>query len=360
MLETETDMLRTLASGTYKLEQLYELGAERLDLERDRGLEPPTPRHPTDARWKHRLRSALASLQRQGQAARIARSTWLIHGSVQRPRRMLLIDVTGTLCEVELRMQDAIALLASLEEPCDLVLTDPPYGLGRQRGDDSEQPYARDSSKILGGYVDVDPEAYEDFTRRWVAAAAQAMRPGGQLVCVTGSQRAAVVQCVAEQVGLNWVCSIPAKHEFALYSRRRPSVSAYWMLTVMCRGPVGNPLRTFNVAPDLPKAASGNNYPLAWWTNNGRADRPGLLRYDNALPQPLVDRAVFSFSDPGALIVDPYVGSGTTVKAALRLGRRCLAGDLNPEAVRFTAASLLDEHLWPAERQPALFDLDAA
>src|ERR1039458_6260354 len=186
------------------------------------------------------------------------------------------------------------------------------------------------------------------------------MRPGGQLVCVTGSQRAAIVQCVAEQVGLNWVCSIPAKHEFALYSQRRPSVSAYWMLTVMCRGPVDNSKRTFNVAPDLPKAASGNNYPLAWWTNNGRADRPGLLRYDNALPQPLVDRAVFSFSDPGALIVDPYVGSGTTIKAALRLGRRCLAGDLNPEAVRFTAASLLDEHLWPAERQPALFDRDLA
>jgi hypothetical protein len=38
--------------------------------------------------------------------------------------------------------------------------------------------YRRDHVKIMGGYVDVDPAEYADFTAGWVAAAAIALRPG--------------------------------------------------------------------------------------------------------------------------------------------------------------------------------------
>jgi hypothetical protein len=150
------------------------------------------------------------------------------------------------------------------------------------------------------------------------------------------------------------VSQIVARKVFPLMTSRRPS-SAHWCVTVMCRGPLTNPKRVFNTPPDLPKAASGANYPLDWWDSNGRADRPGLLRYDNALPLPLVSRLVHAFSDPGELVVDPMLGSGTTPIAAHLASRRFIGADLHPAAVRFAAARLLDEHLWPAWRQPALF-----
>jgi site-specific DNA-methyltransferase (adenine-specific) len=45
-------------------------------------------------------------------------------------------------------------------------------------------------------------------------------------------------------------------------------------------------------------------------------------------------------SAPGDLVADPFMGSGSVGVAALRNGRRFCGTDLNPEAVRLTAARL--------------------
>ena len=47
-------------------------------------------------------------------------------------------------------------------------------------------------------------------------------------------------------------------------------------------------------------------------------------------------------------------GGGTTAIAAWQANRRSTGGDVNPHAIRFTAARLLLEHAWPADRQPSL------
>lgn len=52
--------------------------------------------------------------------------------------------------------------------------------------------------------------------------------------------------------------------------------------------------------------------------------------------------------------VRPPVGGGTTAVACWRTGRRFTGGDLNPHALRFSAARLLAEHAWPDDRQPEL------
>jgi DNA modification methylase len=113
--------------------------------------------------------------------------------------------------------------------------------------------------------------------------------------------------------------------------------------------------RVFNVPRDLPRANSGVDYPVDLWLAIGRSDRRGLLRYDNAVPERLVSRLVATFSNEADHVVDPFVGSGTTAKVCYDLRRRFTGGDINIEAIRFTMARLLDEHLWPAEANPTLF-----
>ena len=80
-----------------------------------------------------------------------------------------------------------------------------------------------------------------------------------------------------------------------------------------------------------------------------------MVRYDNSLPLRMVLRAVRAFSGPGEHVVDPCLGGGTTAIACWQAGRRFTGGDLNPAALRFTAARLLAEHAWAADRQPTLF-----
>jgi DNA modification methylase len=304
-------------------------------------------------------RSALQTLKASGRAERVGRGVWALHGSTERPERLMLILPGGALADFQLRLQDAMDLLAGLDEPADLVVTDPPCALRRGTAASSaHRVYGRDASKVVPGYIDVDPGAYEEFTFAWVAAAAAALRHAGQLAVVTGPQQGALVQYAAERSGLTWVSSIAAFREFALRSTRRPACS-HWTVTVMCRGPLGHPRRVFHTPSDLPKSRSGTDYPLDWWESNGRADRPGLLRYDNSLPLRLVERIMTTFSDIDAHAVDPFVGGGTTAIAAHRTRRRFTGGDRNPHALRFTAARLLREHVWPAARQPALFELAA-
>ena len=45
-------------------------------------------------------------------------------------------------------------------------------------------------------------------------------------------------------------------------------------------------------------------------------------------------------SSPADVVADPFMGSGSVGVAALRLGRRFLGSDINPEAVRLTADRL--------------------
>ena len=354
MLASEADVLRTLRVGTYTLEQLYQLCEQHAPVARDGGHDP-VPDHAGDTRWKRRVRGALQGLRRSGRAARTGRSSWAIQGTAECPTRLLLIVAGAEPREFELRLQAAVELLAQLEEPVDLAVCDPPWALRRGRGHFADgNGYRRDHTRVVPGYVEVDAERYLEFTGGWVAQAAAALRPAGQLAVITGPQRAAVVQCAAENAGLTWVSSVVARREFPLATLRRPA-SAHWTITVMCRGALSNPRRVFNPPRDLPAARSGHPYPLDWWAEgNGRADRPGLLRYDNSLPLPLVLRLVKAFSDPGAHVVDPFLGGGTTAVACWLTDRRFTGADLNPHGIRFTAARLLDEHAWPADRQPSL------
>lgn len=62
--------------------------------------------------------------------------------------------------------------------------------------------------------------------------------------------------------------------------------------------------------------------------------------YPTQKPLALLERVIAATTDPGSLVIDPFVGSGTTAVAAQRLGRRFVAGDCSPQAIEVARGRL--------------------
>jgi len=75
--------------------------------------------------------------------------------------------------------------------------------------------------------------------------------------------------------------------------------------------------------------------------------------YPTQKPRALLDRLIEACTTPGDLVLDPYVGSGTTLAAALDAGRRCIGIDLNPEALEITTERLKQMGVVPQRWQVA-------
>lgn len=65
--------------------------------------------------------------------------------------------------------------------------------------------------------------------------------------------------------------------------------------------------------------------------------------YPTQKPLKLLERIVRASSAPGSLVVDPFAGSGTTLVAAFRLGRRFVGVDIGELAVATSAERLTAE-----------------
>lgn len=77
-----------------------------------------------------------------------------------------------------------------------------------------------------------------------------------------------------------------------------------------------------------------------------------VLGYPTQKPEALVDRVIRAASNPGDLVLDCFMGSGTTQAAAMKLGRRFIGADINLGAIQTStkrligvAAELRQKHL---------------
>lgn len=357
VLRTERDVLDTLRGKTIRLSDLYRACEDAGVTTRASGRDLIHGR--TDLRWKRRARNALQSAKAAGAARRVDREQWVLDGTAERPACLLLL--LGDQCLVEVVLSDAGRFLAEQDEQPDLILADPPWGLGvnetgRRDRDNAERQYARNAQQVVSGYVDVPTHLYQEFTERWVTSAASLLRPGAYLAIVTGPAQAAGVQVAAEAAGLEFLNQLIVPRPFALPTSRRFS-HAHSCVTVLCQGPERNRARFFAVPADMPKAKSGRDYPLDVWSDVGKHERRGQLRYPTMLHPAVPDRLIKAFT-PGpenggrpweSLVVDPFVGGGASAVAALDNERRFAGSDVNPDAVRFTGARLINRN-----RQPEL------
>ncbi len=79
------------------------------------------------------------------------------------------------------------------------------------------------------------------------------------------------------------------------------------------------------------------------WTDTGHIKSKSFenFNYPTQKPEKLIKRIIEASSNPGDLIFDCFMGSGTTQAVAMKLGRRFIGADINLGAIQTTTSRLL-------------------
>jgi len=196
-----------------------------------------------------------------------------------------------------------------------LVIADPPFGIGFKS---NLQTYNRDKDALR--YVEVPLEKYSSFVSSLLSLSKKALTDDGSMYLFSGWNNLRIVLNAVEKVGFHVLNHIIWKYQFGVYTKRKFVTSHYHILLLMKN--LKNHI--FNKQKD---------YDEDVWVfkrkYNFRTETAG-----NELPLELVKKCILTSSNEGDLVLDPVLGSGTTMKACMETNRKCIGIELNKELVK--------------------------
>jgi site-specific DNA-methyltransferase (adenine-specific) len=258
--------------------------------------------------------------------------------------------------EGELWRADALELMGALPDASvDLVIADPPYAIAKAKWDEFESM-----------------EAYLDWCDGWIAEVVRVLTPvGSAYICGFSEILADLkVRAAPRFAGCRWLVwyyrnkanlgrDWGRSHESILHLRRsretRIDVDA---VRIPYNGHTTRyPTRVQAVSSQYGRGGARRDswepHPLGAKPRdvfeipvlcNGMGEK---TQHETQKPEELIEKLVLASSAPGQLVLDPFVGSGTTAVVAARLGRRWLAGDADARYVAMARQRLQDAAATP-------------
>jgi site-specific DNA-methyltransferase (adenine-specific) len=259
----------------------------------------------------------------------------------------------------EIWIGDAVLWLRSLaNESVDLVFADPPYNIGKAEWDTFESQ-----------------QAYVTWSLQWIEQAARVLKPTGTLYICGFSEILADLRLPASRFfrGCRWLVwhyknkanlgnDWGRSHESVLNFRKSRE---FTFNTDDVRIPYGNHTLKY---PEHPQAETsqygkGNGKGRLWHPHPGGAKPKDVIEipttcngmhektpHPTQKPEELLRQIVLASSNPGELVVDPFLGSGTTVVVAEQLKRRWKGCDTSPQYCAWAAERIELVEDWPVEK----------
>ncbi len=226
---------------------------------------------------------------------------------------------------------DALAAIPQIpDESLDLVIADPPYGLGKDYGNNSDRQ---------------SPEELIQWTQTWITQLIPKIKPTGSLYIFTTWRYSPEIFSAIKQhmLMINEI----------IWDRRVPSMGGSTRRFTSVHDTIGLFTRSkkyyFDVDSvripydaETKKARSRSIFVGKKWLEKGynpkdvwsvsRLHRIHAEREDHPTqkPEEIIERMVLASCPPNGLVLDPFAGSGTTVAACLHTQRHYLAFELNP------------------------------
>ncbi len=246
--------------------------------------------------------------------------------------------------EAIVHIGDCREILASLPEvrdsKLDLVFADPPFNWNRAYDQWNDSMPRQD---------------YLEFTYQWLSLCAGGLRPGGAFWVNIPDDTAAEIVVHLKKIGLdmvNWcvwhyrfgqntTSKFIASKVHALYFVKPGGFEEHqartWnpseVLEMSDRAAIYSDPRTQSKKDGMP---AGMRVPMDVWYGQywGRIQGNNTERrafHDNQLPEVYLERVIRATSNPGDLVLDPFLGSGTTGVVAHALGRRFIGCEFSPD-----------------------------
>lgn len=230
-----------------------------------------------------------------------------------------MMQETTHLCQVG----DARDKLSSLESnSIDLIVADPPYNLG----------------KNYGNNIDLkDREDYQAFTREWLTQAHRVLKPGGSLYCFMGVKFIARLYLLLEEelamTAQGWITwhytqgmgrkkGFSPRHEDILWFSKGEDAT-------FNLDEVRVPQKYFRKRNNM----SGANPGDVWQFSHVHYCAAERLPHPTQKPEALLERIILASSNVGDMVIDPFLGSGTTARVCQILGRNSTGFEINPDYV---------------------------
>ncbi|MEA2070399.1 MAG: site-specific DNA-methyltransferase [Asgard group archaeon] len=197
----------------------------------------------------------------------------------------------------------------------DLVIADPPFGISFTG---KEAQYNRKSKYVIQGYKEVSPDNYLDFSRKWIKAIYPVLKDTGSAYIVSGWTNLKEILIAIDEAGFITQNHLIWKYQFGVFTKRK-FVSSHYHILFLVKDKKNY---YFNKV---------DHYPEDVWEIN-REYLPKEKKNSTKLPDKLVKRFLMYSSKKGDIVLDPFMGNGTTAVMCLKTDRKYIGFEINPHA----------------------------
>jgi len=206
--------------------------------------------------------------------------------------------------------------------PFDLVIADPPDNCGKNYAgvDDS-----------------IDDTVYELFFRRWVQKCCQCCK--GPVFFIPAERWMPIVEDLIYHNRVKLVQRIMWHYTFGQHHVKRYGLCfrpIYWLNNdTIYPDAIKVPSARQEKYKDT-RAKEGGKMPENVWDYSRICGTFKERRkwHECQLPEKMIERIILGHSRKGDMVFDPFIGSGTTMIVAKRLGRNCTGVDASKEYIR--------------------------
>ncbi len=228
---------------------------------------------------------------------------------------------------VSLYCGDVLEVLRDLPEKARLIFADPPYNQGKDYGRGMKADRLSTTEYIL-------------WCRRWIDCCAESLTDDGSLWVVISEEWADQFGVLLRQAGLHrrsWIIwyetfGVNCKRKFNRCARHIfhcvKDPKNFVFNTQDIRRPSDRQTKYHDKRANPDGKLWDNVWKIPRLVGNAKERVPGV---PTQIPEALVRPIIGCASNPGDLVLDPFVGSGTTCVVASQMGRRSIGIDLNPD-----------------------------